>query len=55
MFLALTPGGSPLPPASNAGPHSAGWLSWFIIGAVVLIVGLAWFCLRGYRGTSSGE
>ena len=55
MFLALTSGSSPLPPASNAGPHSAGWLSWFIIGAVALIVGLAWFCLRGYQDSSSSE
>jgi len=38
----------------SKGPHTAGWLSWFVVGAVVLIVGIAWFCLRGYRDSSDG-
>ena len=41
----------PLQPAS--GPHSAGWLRWFFLGAVALIVGIAWLCLRGYRNHDS--
>jgi hypothetical protein len=55
MFYALDPGGSPLPPATNAGPHSAGWLSWFVVGAVTLVVVLAWLCLRGYRSGSDNQ
>jgi len=40
---------------SNAGPHSAGWLTWFVVGAVALIVALAWLCLRGYRDGSDNQ
>ena len=44
-----------LPPHST-GPHTAGWLRWFFLGAVALIVGIAWLCLRGYRdGDSEGR
>ncbi|NUR26722.1 MAG: hypothetical protein HOV83_12920 [Catenulispora sp.] len=41
-----------LPPHST-GPQSAGWLRWFFVGAVALIIGIAWMCLRGYRNKDS--
>ena len=42
-------------PASTA-PHTAGWLRWFVVGAVITVVLLAWACLRGYRNhDSEGE
>lgn len=36
--------------AAAPAQQTAGWLRWFVVGAVTLVVGLAWFCLRGYRG-----
>ena len=53
MFLVQDPTGGHV--GVSTGPHTAGWLSWFVVGAVVLIVGIAWFVLRGYRDSSSGE
>jgi hypothetical protein len=41
-----------LPPHST-GPQNAGWLRWFFVGAVALIIGIAWMCLRGYRNKDS--
>ena len=37
----------------STGPQSAGWLRWFFVGAVALIIGIAWMCLRGYRNKDS--
>ena len=45
---------SPFPQQTAA--HTAGWLRWFILGAVILVALLAWACLRGYRNhDSEGE
>ena len=39
----------------SAGPQSAGWLRWFFVGAVALIIGIAWLCLRGYSNSKDSE
>ena len=52
QFLYLS-GSSPFP--ADNGPHNAGWLRWFVMGAVALIIGIAWLCLRGYRNDSDGQ
>ncbi|MBW8803869.1 MAG: hypothetical protein JF587_08410 [Catenulisporales bacterium] len=37
----------------STGPQTAGWLRWFVVGAVALIIGIAWLCLRGYSNKDS--
>jgi hypothetical protein len=41
--------------AAASGQPTAGWLRWFVLGAVALVAVLAWFCLRGYRGDSDNS
>ena len=36
-------------------PHTAGWLRWYILGAVILVALLAWACLRGYSKGSDDQ
>ncbi|MFL6117623.1 MAG: hypothetical protein ACJ786_40670 [Catenulispora sp.] len=49
LYLATS---NTLPPHST-GPQTAGWLRWFFVGAVALIIGIAWMCLRGYRNNDT--
>jgi hypothetical protein len=39
----------------STGPQTAGWLRWFFLGAVALIIGIAWLCLRGYGRSKDSE
>jgi hypothetical protein len=41
--------------AQDPAPHSAGWLRWFILGAVAIVVFMAWFCLHGYNSGSDED
>ena len=42
------------PQLQSSPPHqTAGWLRWFVLGTVITIILLAWFCLRGYRNNDS--
>ena len=51
LFLA-----DPSPFPQQTAPHTAGWLRWFVLGAVITVALLAWACLRGYRNhDSEGE
>ena len=51
IFLA-----DPSPFPQTIAPHTAGWLRWFVLGAVITVALLAWACLRGYRNhDSEGE
>lgn len=38
--------------AAGPGQPTAGWLRWFVLGAIALVAVLAWVCLRGYRNHS---
>lgn len=48
IFLA-----DPSPFPAQPAAHTAGWLRWFVLGAVITVALLAWACLRGYRGNDS--
>ena len=48
IFLA-----DPSPFPQQTAPHTAGWLRWFVLGAVITVALLAWACLRGYRNHDS--
>jgi hypothetical protein len=48
IFLA-----DPSPFPAQTAAHTAGWLRWFVLGAVISIVLIAWLCLRGYRNNDS--
>ncbi|MEY9894613.1 hypothetical protein ABIA35_008177 [Catenulispora sp. MAP12-49] len=51
IFLA-----DPSPFPAQTAPHTAGWLRWFVLGAVITVALMAWACLRGYRNhDSDGE
>lgn len=39
--------------AAASGQPTAGWLRWFVLGAVALVAVIAFVCLRGYRDNSN--
>jgi hypothetical protein len=41
--------------AAAPGQPTAGWLRWFVLGAIALVAGLAWLCLRGYRNSDDSD
>jgi hypothetical protein len=48
LFLA-----DPMPVPASPAHQTAGWLRWFVLGAVISIILIAWLCLRGYRNHDS--
>ncbi|MFL6113455.1 MAG: hypothetical protein ACJ786_19155 [Catenulispora sp.] len=51
LYLLADPASLP----HSTGPQTAGWLRWFFVGAVALIIGIAWLCLRGYSNGYSNK